>query len=300
MSIKKNVTELVGNTPLLEIKPNLYAKLEMFNPAGSVKDRIALNMLLKAIEEKTLQPGQIIVEATSGNTGIGLAAMGSALGYEVNIVMPETMSIERRQLMMAYGAKLILTDGALGMKGAIAKAMAMKEADPEGVFLVSQFENQHNPTAHFETTAKEIYDDLNGQVDIVVAGVGTGGTITGIGHYLKSVKADVQLVAVEPASSAVLSGESAGKHKIQGIGAGFVPKVLDIAIYDQVMAVSDEDAFDAAKKFARENGLLIGISAGAALFAALKLAAIDENKDKKIVVIFADGGERYLSTALYQ
>lgn len=299
MNYKKNITELVGHTPLLQIKENLFAKLEMFNPAGSVKDRIALNMILTAQQAGVLKPGYKIIEATSGNTGIGLAAMGTALGYEVIIVMPSTMSVERQKLIKAYGATLILTDGSLGMKGAIAKVQELV-ADDETYFWASQFENMANPATHLSYTGEEIYQDLDGQVDIVVAGVGTGGTISGIGRYLKAKKPEVQMVAVEPSASAVLSGQQPGKHKIQGIGAGFIPSTLDTQIYSSVQQVSDDEAFAAAKAFGHQFGLLIGISAGAAYSAALKLADMPENQNKNIVVIFPDGGDRYLSTTLYE
>lgn len=303
MKIASNVIELVGNTPLLKVfesEATVYAKLEMFNPAGSVKDRIAKNIILKAIDQKALVEGSTIVEATSGNTGIGLAAVGRSLGFKVKLVMPDTMSIERRKLMQAYGAELVLTDGALGMKGAIAKANELKEADPEHVFIASQFENLANPEIHYLTTGPEIYSQLEGNIDILVSGIGTGGTITGTGRYLKEKNPHVQIVAVEPTNSPVLSGGAPGKHKIQGIGAGFVPAVLDTTIYNEVIQITDEEAFENGRLFSNSNGLLIGISAGAALAAAKKVASRVENKGKNIVVIFPDGGDRYLSSPMYE
>ena len=299
--------QLIGNTPLLELthlekeydlKAKLYAKLEYFNPAGSVKDRIALAMIREAEEAGKLKEGSVIIEPTSGNTGIGLASVAAARGYRIIIVMPETMSVERRQLMKAYGAELVLTDGAKGMKGAIAKAEELAKETPNS-FIPGQFVNPANPKAHFEKTGPEIYEDTDGAVDIFVAGVGTGGTITGVGKYLKSKKPDVKVVAVEPASSPVLSTGNAGPHKIQGIGAGFVPDVLDTGIYDEIITVTNEDAFETGKKIGKTEGVLVGISSGAAVFAALKLAQEAENAGKNIVVLLPDTGDRYLSTPLF-
>ncbi|MCR5790289.1 MAG: cysteine synthase A [Lachnospiraceae bacterium] len=299
--------QLIGNTPLLELthlekeydlKAKLYAKLEYFNPAGSVKDRIALAMIREAEEAGKLKEGSVIIEPTSGNTGIGLASVAAARGYRIIIVMPETMSVERRQLMKAYGAELVLTDGAKGMKGAIAKAEELAKETPNS-FIPGQFVNPANPKAHFEKTGPEIYEDTDGTVDIFVAGVGTGGTITGVGKYLKSKKPDVKVVAVEPASSPVLSTGNAGPHKIQGIGAGFVPDVLDTGIYDEIITVTNEDAFETGKKIGKTEGVLVGISSGAAVFAALKLAQEAENAGKNIVVLLPDTGDRYLSTPLF-
>ena len=307
-NIYTSAAELVGRTPLLELthiekeldlKAKLYAKLEYFNPAGSVKDRIAKAMIDDAERSGALTPGSVIIEPTSGNTGIGLASIAAAKGYRIIIVMPETMSVERRQLMKAYGAELVLTDGTKGMKGAIQKANELAAETP-GSFIPGQFENPANPKAHFTTTGPEIFEDTDGNVDIFVAGVGTGGTVTGVGEYLKSQKPDVKVVAVEPETSAVLSTGQAGSHKIQGIGAGFVPTVLNTEIYDEIIPVSNEDAFLYGKKVGKSEGVLVGISSGAALAAAVALAQKDENAGKSIVVLFPDTGDRYLSTPLFE
>ena len=306
-NIYTSADQLIGRTPLLELthiekklglKAKIYAKLEYFNPAGSVKDRIAKAMIDDAEEKGVLKPGSVIIEPTSGNTGIGLAAVAAARGYRVIIVMPETMSIERRQLMKAYGAELVLTEGAKGMKGAIAKADELSREIPNS-FIPSQFTNPANPKAHFETTGPEIFEDTDGAVDIFVAGVGTGGTVTGIGEYLKSKKPNVKIVAVEPLSSAVLSTGVAGSHKIQGIGAGFVPEVLNTKIYDEVIPVGNDDAFATGKLIGKSEGVLVGISSGAAAWAAIELAKRPENEGKNIVVLLPDTGDRYLSTALF-
>ena len=300
--------QLIGKTPLLElthIEKNLnlgakiLAKLEYFNPAGSVKDRIAKAMIDDAEAKGLLKEGSVIIEPTSGNTGIGLAAVAAARGYRIIIVMPETMSVERRQLMKAYGAELVLTEGAKGMKGAIAKADELAK-EIEGAFIPGQFVNPANPAAHLATTGPEIYEDTDGKVDIFVAGVGTGGTVTGVGEYLKSKNPDVKIVAVEPASSPVLSKGEAGAHKIQGIGAGFVPDVLNTAVYDEVIAVENDDAFAAGKLIGKSEGVLVGISSGAAAHAAIELAKRPENAGKNIVVLLPDTGDRYLSTPLFQ
>lgn len=305
--IYKSADELIGNTPLLELaniekklglKANIIAKLEYFNPAGSVKDRIAKAMIEEAESRGKLAKDSVIIEPTSGNTGIGLAAVAAAKGYRIIIVMPETMSIERRQLMKAYGAELVLTEGAKGMKGAIAKAEEIAKEIP-GSFIPGQFVNPVNPKTHFESTGPEIYSDTDGKVDIFVAGVGTGGTITGVGKYLKSYNKNIKVVAVEPESSAVLSTGVSGSHKIQGIGAGFVPDILDTDIYDEIITVSNEDAFNTGKLIGHDEGILVGISSGAALFAAIKLAKRQENADKNIVVLLPDTGDRYLSTPLF-
>nr|WP_316624383.1 cysteine synthase A [uncultured Ruminococcus sp.] len=307
-NIYRSADLLIGKTPLLElshIEKNLglnakiIAKLEYFNPAGSVKDRIAKAMIDDAEAKGLLKEGSVIIEPTSGNTGIGLAAVAAARGYRIIIVMPETMSVERRQLMKAYGAELVLTDGAKGMKGAIAKAQELAD-EIEGGFIPGQFVNPANPAAHFATTGPEIYEDTDGQVDIFVAGVGTGGTITGVGKYLKTKNPEVKVVAVEPASSPVLSKGTAGAHKIQGIGAGFVPDVLDTEVYDEVIAVENDDAFEAGRLIGRSEGVLVGISAGAAVHAAIELAKRPENAGKNIVVLLPDTGDRYLSTPLFQ
>ncbi len=299
--------QLIGKTPLLELRhiekaeglgARLLAKLEYFNPAGSVKDRIAKAMIDDAEASGKLKPGATIIEPTSGNTGIGLAAVAAARGYKIIIVMPETMSVERRQLIAAYGAQIVLTEGAKGMKGAIAKAEELAK-EIEGSFIPAQFDNPANPKAHIETTGPEIYEDTDGEVDIFVAGVGTGGTITGVGQYLKSKKPGVKVVAVEPASSAVLSTGVAGPHKIQGIGAGFVPSVLDTGVYDEIIPVSNEDAFATGKAIGRQEGVLVGISSGAAAWAGIQLAKRPENAGKTIVVLLPDTGDRYLSTPLF-
>lgn len=307
-NIYTSADQLVGKTPLLELthiekkydlQAKIYAKLEYFNPAGSVKDRIAKAMIEDAEAKGLLKKGSVIIEPTSGNTGIGLAAIAAAKGYRIIIVMPETMSVERRQLMKAYGAGLVLTDGAKGMKGAIAKAEELAKETPDS-FVPGQFVNPANPKIHRETTGPEIYEDTDGKVDILVAGVGTGGTITGTGEYLKSKKADVKVVAVEPKTSAVLSTGVAGPHKIQGIGAGFVPDVLNTKIYDEIIPVTNEDAFATGKLIGKQEGVLVGISSGAATWAAIELAKRPENAGKNIVVILPDTGDRYLSTALFQ
>ena len=307
MGIYRKITELIGGTPLLELgnyarkhelEATLLAKLEYFNPAGSIKDRIAKAMLDDAEEKGLLKPGAVIIEPTSGNTGIGLAAVGASRGYRVILTMPETMRVERRNLLKAYGAELVLTDGSKGMKGAIAKAQELAEATP-GSFIPGQFNNPANPEIHRRTTGPEIWADTEGQVDIFVAGVGTGGTITGVGEYLKSQKPDVKVVAVEPAGSPVLSQERSGPHKIQGIGAGFVPETLNTAVYDEVIAVENDAAFAAGREIARTDGLLVGISSGAALHAATELAKRPENKGKVIVALLPDTGDRYLSTPLF-
>lgn len=306
-NIYTSADQLVGKTPLLELthiekkynlKAKVLAKLEYFNPAGSVKDRIAKAMIDDAEKSGKLKEGSVIIEPTSGNTGIGLAAVAAARGYRIIIVMPETMSVERRQLMKAYGAELVLTDGVKGMKGAIAKADELSKEIPNS-FIPGQFVNPANPKAHFETTGPEIFEDTDGEVDIFVAGVGTGGTVTGVGKYLKSKKPQVKVVAVEPASSAVLSGKPSGAHKIQGIGAGFVPDVLDTGVYDEILPVENDDAFAFGKEIGKSEGVLVGISSGAALYAAVELAKREENAGKTIVVLLPDTGDRYLSTPLF-
>lgn len=305
--IYTSADQLIGHTPLLELthiekefalKAKILAKLEYFNPAGSVKDRIARAMIDDAEKSGKLKPGSTIIEPTSGNTGIGLASVAASRGYKIIIVMPETMSVERRQLMKAYGAELVLTEGAKGMKGAIAKAEELAKVTPDS-FIPGQFVNPANPKAHEETTGPEIFEDTDGNVDFFVAGVGTGGTITGVGKYLKSKKPDIKIVAVEPASSAVLSTGVAGSHKIQGIGAGFVPDVLDTKIYDEIIAVQNDDAFDAGRLVGHKEGVLVGISSGAALWAAIELAKRPENEGKTIVTLLPDTGDRYLSTPLF-
>ena len=305
--VYSSADQLIGSTPLLELthiekelglKAKILAKLEYFNPAGSVKDRIAKAMIDEAEASGELKEGSVIIEPTSGNTGIGLAAVAAAKGYRIIIVMPETMSVERRQLMKAYGAELVLSDGTKGMKGAIAKADELAKEIPNS-FIPGQFVNPANPKAHFEHTGPEIFEDTNGAVDIFVAGVGTGGTITGVGEYLKSKKPEVKVVAVEPATSAVLSTGVAGAHKIQGIGAGFVPDVLDTKVYDEIIPVADDDAFATGRKIGHKEGVLVGISSGAATFAAIELAKRPENEGKTIVVLLPDTGDRYLSTPLF-
>ena len=306
-AVYTSADQLIGKTPLLELthiekklglNARILAKLEYFNPAGSVKDRIAKAMIDDAEEMGLLKPGSVIIEPTSGNTGIGLASVAAARGYRLVIVMPETMSVERRQIMKAYGAELVLTDGSQGMKGAIEKADELTKEIPNS-FIPGQFVNPANPKAHFEHTGPEIFEDTDGEVDIFVAGVGTGGTVTGVGQYLKSRKPEVRVIAVEPASSAVLSTGVAGPHKIQGIGAGFVPKVLDTKVYDEIITVSNEDAFATGKLIGKSEGVLVGISSGAAVYAAVELAGRQENAGKTIVVLLPDTGDRYLSTPLF-
>ena len=307
MKTYDTITDLIGSTPLLKLNrfaaeeklgAEVYAKLEYFNPAGSVKDRIAYAMITDAEKRGALKPGSVIIEPTSGNTGIGLAAVAAARGYRIIIVMPETMSVERRQLMKAYGAELVLTDGSKGMKGAIAKAEELAAETPDS-FVPSQFTNAANPAAHRATTGPEIWNDTDGTVDIFVAGVGTGGTLTGVGEYLKSKNPNVKVVAVEPAASPVLSKGVAGAHKIQGIGAGFVPDTLNTKIYDEIIPVENEDAFATGRELARREGLLVGISSGAAVWAAAQLAKRPENQGKRIVVLLPDTGDRYLSTPMF-
>lgn len=307
MAIYKNVTELVGKTPLLEAGnfgkkfapgARLLAKLEYFNPAGSVKDRVAKAIIFDALEKGTLTKDSVIIEPTSGNTGIGLSAIAASLGIRIIITMPETMSVERRNLMKAYGAELVLTEGAKGMKGAIAKAEELAKEIPNSL-IAGQFVNPVNPKAHRETTGPEIWEDTEGKVDIFVAGVGTGGTVSGVGEYLKAKNPEVKIVAVEPADSPVLSEGRSGSHKIQGIGAGFVPEVLNTEIYDEIIKVENEDAFTMGREFARSEGILVGISSGAALRAAVELAGRKENAGKVIVALLPDTGDRYLSTAMF-
>lgn len=308
MAIYKSVSELAGNTPLFKaeryadffgVKANVLAKLEYFNPAGSVKDRVAVAMINDAEKSGKLRSGGTIIEPTSGNTGIGLAAVGVSRGYRVILTMPETMSEERRKLIRAYGAEIVLTSGAEGMSGAIAKAEELHAAIPDSI-IAGQFVNPANPRAHFDTTGPEIWRDTDGKIDIFVAGVGTGGTVTGAGRYLKSKNKDIKIVAVEPDTSAVLGGGKAGAHKLQGIGAGFVPEVLDTAVYDEIVAVSAENAYFAARTLAKTEGLLVGISSGAALWAATELGKRKENAGKNIAVLLPDGGGRYLSTELFE
>ena len=306
--IAKKLTDLIGNTPLLELgtyrddnnlEANLIAKVEYFNPLGSVKDRVANAMIETAIKEGKINKYTVIIEPTSGNTGIGLAFVTATKGLHLILTMPETMSIERRRIVAALGAEVVLTPGAEGMKGAIAKAEALKE-EYGNAFIPQQFENEANPKIHFETTGPEIWRDTDGKVDIFVAGVGTGGTVTGIGKYIKSQNPNAKIVAVEPATSAVLSGKKPGPHKIQGIGAGFVPKVLDLDIVDEIIPVENDDAFNASRAVAKAEGLLVGISAGASIYAATELAKRPENKGKNIVILLPDTGERYLSTTLFE
>lgn len=308
MPVYSSIEETIGNTPLVRVSKiekelgllaHLYVKLESFNPSGSVKDRIALSMIEEAEDKGVLKEGSVIIEPTSGNTGIGLSSIATAKGYRIIITMPETMSVERRKIMKAYGAELVLTEGAKGMKGAIAKAEELSKEIPDAVVL-GQFVNPANPKAHFEHTGPEIYRDLEGRVDVFVAGVGTGGTITGVGRYLKGKSKDVKVVAVEPASSPVLSEGRSGPHKIQGIGAGFVPDTLDRSVIDSVTAVADEDAFETSRLIGRREGILVGISSGASLWAAIQEAIKPENEGRNIVALLADTGERYLSTALFQ
>lgn len=307
MSIYTNVTELIGKTPLLRLanlekaenaQANIIAKVEFFNPAGSVKDRVANAMIAEAEKSGVLKPGATIIEPTSGNTGIGLASVGTAKGYKVILTMPETMSIERRNLVKAYGAEVVLTEGAKGMTGAIEKAEELKN-ETDGAVILGQFVNPANPKAHYDTTGPEIWQDTDGSVDVFVAGVGTGGTLSGVGKYLKEQNPNVKIVAVEPETSPVLSQGTAGAHKIQGIGAGFVPKTLDTDIYDEIITVPNEAAFEIGNKIAKTEGILVGISSGAAVWAALQLAKRDELKGKNIVALLPDTGERYLSTALF-
>lgn len=304
--IYNSISELVGHTPLVELKNiekkfglkgKIFAKLEYFNPAGSIKDRVALNMILNAERDGKISKSGVLIEPTSGNTGIGIAAIGVPRGYRVIIVMPETMSVERRKLIKAYGAEIVLSDGSKGMKGAIEKAEEL--AKETGGTIMGQFVNPSNPEAHYKTTGVEIYEDMDGAVDYFVAGVGTGGTITGVGKYLKEKKADVKVVAVEPYSSPVISEGRAGKHGIQGIGAGFIPETLDLSVIDEVIAVKDEDAFNLGKTVSGAEGFLVGISSGAALWAATEVAKREESKGKNIVVILPDSGDRYLSTTMF-
>lgn len=306
-AVYTSADQLIGKTPLLELthiekkynlKAKIIAKLEYFNPAGSVKDRVAKAMLDDAEQKGILKKDSVIIEPTSGNTGIGLASVAAARGYRIIIVMPETMSVERRQLMKAYGAELVLSDGTKGMKGAIEKADELAKEIPNS-FIPGQFVNEANPKAHFETTGPEIFEDTDGKVDFFVAGVGTGGTVTGVGKYLKSKLPDIKIVAVEPKSSAVLSTGVAGPHKIQGIGAGFVPKVLDTSVYDEIIPVENDDAFAMGKEVGKNEGVLVGISSGAALWAAIEIAKRPENEGRNIVVLFPDTGDRYLSTPLF-
>ena len=306
--VYRSIDAIIGNTPLLRlsrtertenISAKLYAKLEYLNPAGSVKDRVALGMIDEAEAEGKLRPGSVIIEPTSGNTGIGLCCVAASRGYKVIIVMPETMSVERRRIMKAYGAELVLTDGRLGMRGAIEEAERIA-AETEGAFIPGQFSNPANPRAHELTTGPEIWEDTNGAVDIFVAGVGTGGTLTGVGRYLKSKNPDIRIIAVEPENSAVLSGRSAGPHGLQGIGAGFVPDVLDTSIYDEIITVTDDQAYESGRKAGKTEGILVGISSGAALYAAKLIAKREENKGKTVVALLPDTGDRYLSTPMFE
>ena len=308
MNTKRNIVELIGHTPIVELqkfkkennlKGNIFAKLEGFNPLGSAKDRIAYYMIKDAMEKGELKEGSTIIEPTSGNTGLGLAGLSSYFGFRAIFTMPETMSQERRQLLKAYGAEIVLTEGKLGMKGAIEKALELKK-EIKNSFIPSQFENPSNPKAHFETTAKEIFEDMEGKIDIFIAGVGTGGTISGVGKYLKEKNPNIKIVALEPFDSPVLSKNISGPHKIQGIGAGFVPKTLDTKIYDEIITIKNEEAFEMCSKLAKTEGLLVGISSGAALMGATKYAQKEENKDKNILAFFPDGGEKYLSTPAFQ
>lgn len=307
MNIFTSAEQLIGNTPLLELtqiekefnlEAKIFAKLEFLNPAGSIKDRVARKMIEAAEKSGELKSDSVIIEPTSGNTGIGLAAVATAKGYKTIIVMPETMSLERRQLIKAYGAELVLSDGSLGMSGAIAKAEELKKNIPNSI-IAGQFVNPENYKAHFETTGPEIFQDTEGKIDILVCGIGTGGTITGIGKYLKSQKAEIQVIGIEPASSPFLTKGKSGSHQIQGIGAGFIPEILDTKIYDAVLTVEDKDAFNTGKLIGRKEGILVGISSGAALHGAIQVAQKTENKGKNIVVIFPDSADRYLSTPLF-
>lgn len=307
MRVYKTITETIGNTPLVELtniekkhslKAKIFAKVEFFNPGGSVKDRIALAMIMDAKNKGLINKDTVIIEPTSGNTGIGLSMVAASMGLKVILTMPETMSIERRNLLKAYGAELVLTEGKKGMKGAIEKANELAKNNPHS-FIPSQFTNPANPNRHYETTGPEIYKDLDGKVDIFVAGVGTGGTLSGVGKYLKEKNPNVKVVAVEPFSSPVLSKGESGPHGIQGIGAGFIPETLNTSIYDEIITVKNEEAYESGKESARSEGLLVGISSGAALFAAIELAKREENKNKNIVVLFPDTGERYLSTPMF-
>ena len=306
--IYNKATELIGHTPLLKVEnfckaqgiedATIYAKLEYFNPAGSVKDRVALNMIEDAERKGILKPGATIIEPTSGNTGIGIASVAAAKGYEAILTLPDSMSVERRNLLKAYGAKLVLTEGAKGMKGAIAKAEELRDSIP-GAVILAQFDNPTNPAAHISTTGPEIWEDTDGHIDIFVAGVGTGGTITGVGQFLKSKNPDIQIVAVEPKDSPVLSGGTPGPHKIQGIGAGFVPSILDTNVYDEILTITTEEAFEGGRTIAQKEGILVGISSGAAIYAAKKLALRPENKGKVIVALLPDSGDRYLSSPMF-
>ena len=307
MKVYKSITETIGNTPLVELtniekkyslKAKLFAKVEFFNPGGSVKDRIALAMIMDAKNKGLINKDTVIIEPTSGNTGIGLSMVAASMGLKVILTMPETMSIERRNLLKAYGAELVLTEGKKGMKGAIEKANELAKNNPHS-FIPSQFTNPANPNRHYETTGPEIYEDLDGKVDIFVAGVGTGGTLSGVGKYLKEKNPNIKVVAVEPFSSPMLSKGESGPHGIQGIGAGFIPETLNTSIYDEIITVKNEEAYESGKESARSEGLLVGISSGAALFAAIELAKREENKNKNIVVLFPDTGERYLSTPMF-
>lgn len=307
MAVYENVTDLIGKTPIIKlnnltkalgVQGNIFAKLEYFNPAGSVKDRVAKSMIEDAESSGLLKPGATIIEPTSGNTGIGLASVGTAKGYKVILTMPETMSVERRNLVKAYGAQVVLTDGAKGMKGAIEKADELK-ASIAGSVILGQFVNPANPKVHFETTGPEIYEDMGGKVDVFIAGVGTGGTLSGVGKYLKSKNSDVKIIAVEPETSPVLSQGKSGPHKIQGIGAGFVPDTLDTSVYDRIITVDNQVCFEIGNKIAKTEGILVGISSGAAVWAALKVAQEEEYKGKNIVVLLPDTGDRYLSTPLF-
>lgn len=298
LKIYNDITEIIGSTPLIKITENVYAKLEYLNPAGSVKDRAALYMINDAEKKGVLKKGSVIIEPTSGNTGIGLAAVAAVRGYKVILTMPETMSIERRKLLSAYGAEIVLTDGKLGMSGAVKKAEEIAE-NTENSFIAGQFYNKANALAHYETTGPEIYFDTDGLVDVFVAGVGTGGTLTGTARYLKEKKENIEIVAVEPHDSPLLSKGVSGAHTIQGIGANFIPELLDVSLIDKIITVKGEDAFAASKMLARQNGILVGISSGAAMYAALKLSEKEEYKDKKIVVLLPDTGDRYLSTPMF-